>query len=105
MFERGLVAEVKSLLAAGYTAADPGMRGIGYRQLLDMRSGCETLMAARDRVARDTRRYAKRQLTFFRSLPGVSWIDVDRGGDFMARVEDFLSAGASRPGTGSAPME
>ncbi len=97
MFEQGLVGEVKRLLAGGCGASDPGMRGIGYRQLLDMRGGCETLKEARDRIARDTRRYAKRQLTFFRSVPGVSWIDVDQPGDLLARVEDFLNADAVPP--------
>jgi tRNA dimethylallyltransferase len=99
MFERGLVDEVKRLLAAGYTASDPGMRGIGYRQLLEMRGGCETLAAVRERIARDTRRYAKRQLTFFRSVPGVSWVDPDRPEDIMSRVYAFLRADADRPGT------
>jgi tRNA dimethylallyltransferase len=40
MFADGLVGEVKNLLAMGYTAADPGLRGIGYREILSMRAGC-----------------------------------------------------------------
>jgi tRNA dimethylallyltransferase len=90
MFEAGLVDEVKGLLAAGYSDSDPGMRGIGYRQLLAMRDGCETLRDVRDRVAMATRRYAKRQITFIRAVPGVSWIDADRSDDVMARIEEFL---------------
>jgi tRNA dimethylallyltransferase len=73
MFSEGLVQEVKKLLALGYRPSDPGMRGIGYREILAMRSGCETLAHVRELVKRNSRRYAKRQLTFFKSVQGVKW--------------------------------
>jgi tRNA dimethylallyltransferase len=90
MFEKGLVDEVKRLLAAGYRASHPGMRGIGYRQLLEIRAGCETLRLVRDRIAADTRRYAKRQITFFRSVPGVAWVGMDRPAETATRIEAFV---------------
>lgn len=77
MFRAGLLEEVKALLARGYGPGDPGMRGIGYRELLEMRAGCETLAEVRARISQSTRRYAKRQLTFFRSVPGVCWLSPD----------------------------
>ena len=77
MFADGLVEEVKQLLARGFGPGDPGMRGIGYREFLEMRAGCETIRQVRECIARNSRRYAKRQLTFFRSVPGVTWIDAD----------------------------
>lgn len=90
MFRAGLLDEVRSLLARGYGARDPGMRGIGYRELLDMRAGCETLAMVRERIARSTRRYAKRQLTFFRSVPGVCWTSPESLPDIRAWVEAFV---------------
>ena len=90
MFGAGLVGEVKALLAAGYGADDPGLRGIGYREVLEMRSGCETFGAVRDRIARSTRRYAKRQLTFFRAVPGVRWMDPDDPTAVGAAMDAFV---------------
>ena len=66
----GLAAEVKALLARGYTAADPGMRGIGYREFL---SEAPSPQEVEEAIKGNSRRYAKRQITFFRSLPGVHW--------------------------------
>jgi tRNA dimethylallyltransferase len=91
MFRAGLVDEVKRLLAMGYGPADPGMRGIGYRQLLDMRSGCETLDGTRERIARETRRYAKRQLTFFRAVPGVEWMSPVAAMAIRERMDAFMA--------------
>jgi tRNA dimethylallyltransferase len=85
------VDEVKGLLAMGYGPADPGMRGIGYRQLLDMRWGCETLAAVRGRIARETRRYAKRQLTFFRSVPDVAWMSPADAAGIRDRIDAFMA--------------
>jgi len=90
MFDSGLVAEVASLLDRGYGPRDPGMRGIGYRELLQMRRGCGTLADARELIAQSTRRYAKRQLTFFRAVPGVSWVSPDRAAEVTERIETFL---------------
>jgi len=90
MFSAGLVEEVKGLLAAGFGPADPGMRGIGYREILEMRAGCETFPAVRERIALSTRHYAKRQLTFFRAVPGVRWMDPDDDAAIRAAVEAFI---------------
>lgn len=83
MFSRGLVEEVKGLAGQGYGPADPGMRGIGYREFFQMReAGCMTLKDVRDLIKRNSRRYAKRQMTFFRSFPGVTWIHPEERGFF-----------------------
>ena len=91
MFVEGLLDEVKSLLAMGFGREDPGMRGIGYRELLQMRSGCETLRDARERIARSTRRYAKRQITFFRTVPGVRWVDAAHPAGLPEEIEAFIA--------------
>jgi tRNA dimethylallyltransferase len=92
MFEAGLVSEVARLLERGYGPRDPGMGGIGYRELLQMRRGCETLAEVRQRICRSTRRYAKRQLTFFRGVPGVCWMSPEGPGEIQDRIETFLSS-------------
>lgn len=78
MFAAGLTGEVRGLLAAGRSETDPGMQAIGYREFLEARrTGCLRLRDVRDRIALNTRRYAKRQLVFFRTLPGVEWFSAD----------------------------
>ncbi len=105
MFSNGLVEEVKSLLERGFGPADPGMRGIGYREILSTRSGCLTLGGARELIKRNSRRYAKRQLTFFRTVPGVQWFHPrqaaeikDLIGEFVLRAEPGGNRGAGTPG-------
>lgn len=78
MLERGLVREVKALLRQGYGPRDPGLRAIGYREFLEMRSGCATLREVGEQIAANTARFAKRQMTFFRAFPGVRWVPPDR---------------------------
>jgi len=75
MFERGLVKEIVSLLERGCKRDDPGMQGIGYREFFEMQKGCLSIWGVRELIKRNSRRYAKRQLTFFRSLPEVLWFD------------------------------
>ncbi len=90
MFAQGLVGELVSLLERGYTAADPGMQGIGYHEFFRMRLGCLSLAGVRDLIGQNTRRYAKRQLTFFRSIPGVHWFHPDQGEEIRRLIEGFL---------------
>jgi tRNA dimethylallyltransferase len=92
MFEQGLPGEMKKLLAMGYGPDDPGMRGIGYREFLEMRQGCMTMADVREAIVRDSRRYAKRQLTFFHAIRGVEWVHPDDLDGIRARVDAFLSA-------------
>ena len=67
MVERGLVSEVRSLLEAGYTFDDPGMTATGYREIAHYLEGGQTLEEAMEEIRRNTRRYARRQLTWFRN--------------------------------------
>jgi tRNA dimethylallyltransferase len=81
MFRLGLPVEVRRLSEAGYTPDDPGLRAIGYREFfvrdIDGKNGwrlSEDLAGVEALVAQNSRRYAKRQITFFASIPGVKWI-------------------------------
>ena len=78
MVDRGLVAEVRGLLDAGYAEDAPGMTGTGYREIAAHLRGEATLDEAMDLIRRNTRRYARRQLTWFRhQLPeGIVHVDA-----------------------------
>ncbi len=66
MAEEGLVAEVERLLQEGYGLDDPGMTGTGYREVAAFLAGDTSLDEALDRMRSQTRKYARRQLTWFR---------------------------------------
>jgi tRNA dimethylallyltransferase len=90
MFQRGLVDEVKELLKRGYGRKDPGMRGIGYREFFRMQEGCFGYSDLKEMIKRNTRRYAKRQITFFKSLPEVTWRHPDDRSGLAEEVSRFL---------------
>jgi len=76
MFERGLVEEVRGLLAAGLTEDAPPFKALGYRHALAVLRGAMTAEAAAARTAVDSRRYAKRQMTWFRRMDGIVWLEA-----------------------------
>jgi tRNA dimethylallyltransferase len=90
MFRQGLKEEVKELLRRGYGPEDPGLRGIGYREFLQMREGCPTLSEVREAVQRNSRRYAKRQITFFNGLPEVHWVPAEASEAVARLIDGFL---------------
>jgi tRNA dimethylallyltransferase len=90
MFDAGLAGEVKRLIARGYGPRDPGMRGIGYREFFEMQRGCTTLAGVQEQIARDSRRYAKRQLTFFRAIAGVEWVHPDDQRSLQSLLSAFI---------------
>jgi len=76
MRERGLAAEVEGLLASGLDPGLPAFQAIGYRQFARHARGEWTLERAVEETIRATRRFAKRQETWFRKEPGVTWFDA-----------------------------
>ncbi|WP_088536681.1 tRNA (adenosine(37)-N6)-dimethylallyltransferase MiaA [Geobacter sp. DSM 9736] len=94
MFDRGLIGEVERLLHAGYSSDQKSMRSIGYRQVCAFLNGEYGLEEAVRLVKRDTRRYAKRQMTWFRTDPEIKWVEYPRNFDTICcNVIDFLSKG------------
>ena len=75
MLEQGLVQEVKSLQERGCTRDMVSMQGLGYKEILDYLSGVLTLDEAVYILKRDTRHFAKRQLTWFRREKDVIWVN------------------------------
>ncbi|MCP4203806.1 MAG: tRNA (adenosine(37)-N6)-dimethylallyltransferase MiaA [bacterium] len=76
MLDAGWVHEVESLLDRGYSGEEPAFQAIGYRQLVQHLRGGVSLGEAMEDTIRSTRRYAKRQLTWFRKDPAVAWFDA-----------------------------
>jgi tRNA dimethylallyltransferase len=76
MAEAGWVDEVKHLLAGGSLPTAPAFQAIGYRQVIRHIRGEWSLDRALEDAARETRRFAKRQLTWFRKEPAVDWIEA-----------------------------
>lgn len=74
MFERGLVEELRTLLERGYPSGCKPFEALGYRQALRIIRGQMDQAEAIVQTQRDTRRYAKRQLTWFRKEPDAIWI-------------------------------
>jgi len=94
MFRAGLAAEVRRLYEAGFTPENPGLKAIGYREFFVRDPGgawrlSEDLAGLEALVAQNSRRYAKRQITFFASIPGVKWIDCE--GDAMPDLGEIIN--------------
>lgn len=76
MIRQGWLDEVRELIAGGATGDEKPLRGLGYRDIVRHLKGEMDIDNAIERIQRDTRRFAKRQLTFFRMIDGVRWLDV-----------------------------
>jgi tRNA dimethylallyltransferase len=91
MFREGVVDEVRALWSAGYTRRFAPLRSIGYREVGWLLDGRIDPPETRARIAIATRRYAKRQRTWFRREPGVRWLDArDRAAALAAILQDDL---------------
>jgi len=101
MVAMGWVGEVEGLLKAGWDPGLPAFQAIGYRQLAQHVRGEIGLDQAVEETIRATRRYAKRQVTWFRREPDVVWFtadDPDSTDATTSRVLDFLkNQGAGNP--------
>ena len=89
LFDRGLEQEVRELVGQGYGPSDPGLRGIGYAEFFPYLAGAVNLSNVRDAILVHSRQYAKRQLTFFRSIPGVQWFHPDEQAQILALIRGW----------------
>ena len=86
MLANGLIAEVESLLAAGYTRETVALQSFGYRELIAYLDGECTYLEAVQQLKQNTRRFAKRQLTWFRKDTRVEWIDRESTPDVVTHL-------------------
>ena len=75
MLEDGLVEEVENLYRSGVDEKCQSMQGIGYKEVLDYLKNRVSYSTMSDIIKQNTRNYAKRQITFFKKLPGLVWLD------------------------------
>jgi tRNA dimethylallyltransferase len=76
MIKSGLILEVKQLLASGIKRSATSLQAIGYKELIKYLNGEESLEQASEIIKQETRRYAKRQLTWFKRDVRINWIDI-----------------------------
>ena len=75
MVSEGLVEEVRALKAKGYTKEMVSMQGLGYKEMLDYLEGLDSFEHAVEIIKRDTRHFAKRQITWFKRESDVIWLN------------------------------
>ncbi|HEV3061572.1 MAG TPA: tRNA (adenosine(37)-N6)-dimethylallyltransferase MiaA [Vicinamibacterales bacterium] len=90
-FERGLLDEIRTLLARGIPETARPFGGLVYRQALEHLRGVRDEPATRALIAQENRRYARRQLIWFRKEPNLGWFDgPGESASALARVVEFL---------------
>lgn len=91
MISKGLIDEVKALLDMGYSPELPAMKGHGYRELCEYFLGKISLDKAVEAIKRDTRHYAKRQITWFKKWIDIEWFHPDKVREIKDRIERWLN--------------
>jgi len=92
MIEAGLIDEVKGLLGKGYSPNLKSMQSIGYRHMVDLIENRLSIDEALRTLRRDTRRYAKRQLTWFNADPEIVWFNPAQLDDISRTIKTFLNS-------------
>ena len=94
MLAHGLVAEARSIWARGYDRNLPALQALGYKQLFAHFAGECSFDEAVEAIKRETRRFAKRQLTWFRRDGRIAWLDITQYSPvgLLNAACDFLQA-------------
>ena len=93
MLEAGLMDEIKALLASGISPSCTAMQAIGYKEFVDALAGYGTAEEAADQVRQSSRRYAKRQLTWFRRNKEMNWLirrEGESGEEIIERARQLI---------------
>ena len=91
MLESGLQREVEGLLDAGYAPELKSMQSIGYSHMIKLLNDEWTKEEMLEYLTRDTRRYAKRQFTWFKKIKGISWIGTKDLEQVTIDVNEFIN--------------
>lgn len=89
MFDNGLVDEVKGLLLNGIDENCQSMQAIGYKEVVKCLKNGDNESTMRDIIKQNTRRYAKRQITFFKKLPNLVWLE--KGETSAERIAELIN--------------
>lgn len=76
MVQNGLIKEVEDLIEKGYTLDNNSMQGIGYKQIIESKNGEYDIDFAIDKIKQLSRNYAKRQITWFKKIPNIVWLNA-----------------------------
>ena len=90
MFERGLIQEVEDLLQKGIDENSPPFRALGYKHALQYLKKEIPLEEAISLTKRDTRRYAKRQMTWFKKMKGIEWFSPHDYSSIVKTIKDSV---------------
>ncbi|HEY5497998.1 MAG TPA: tRNA dimethylallyltransferase, partial [Syntrophales bacterium] len=91
MIAAGLVEETRELLARGYREDLKPMQSLGYKHIFNYLKGICSLEEAQALMARDTRKYAKRQMTWFRAEKDMIWMSPDDMPGIRQVIANFLN--------------
>jgi tRNA dimethylallyltransferase len=94
MIDSGLVEEVQRLLAEGWPKTSISMQGLGYKEIVSYLEGEFTLSRAIELLKRNTRHFAKRQLSWFRHMQDIEWVDLTDPTKFSAHwklINDIIT--------------
>jgi len=90
MFNQGIVEEVEALLKSGVEETSPPFRALGYKHVLGHLKKDLSIEEAIDLTKKDTRHYAKRQMTWFRKMEGIHWFNPHDFSSMASTIQDLL---------------
>ena len=93
LISEGLVNEVNDLLEKGYDKDLPSMKGIGYKEIIGFLDGEYDLFDAKELIMKNTRHYAKRQITWLKRYDFVQWIEISKGETVGEIVDRIIGSG------------
>ena len=94
MLRQGLLEEIKALLAEGVPEKCTAMQAIGYKEFVDALAGRSSIETATELVQQSSRKYAKRQLTWFRRNPAIHWLRRESGegtSEILSKARQILA--------------
>ena len=92
MMEHDLEEEVRSLLMSGIPKTAQALKGIGYREMIPVIEGEAGVKEAEELIAQHTRQFAKRQMTWWRHMPYIRWVERNREDDWIRETEAIVSS-------------
>lgn len=90
MFKKGLVEEVESIIAKGYDKSINALNTVGYKEVIEFLEGSISLESAIELIKRNTRRFAKRQLTWFNKDNRIKWMKISTSEDLINSAQEIL---------------
>ena len=90
MIEEGLKSEVEALLASGVPENAQAFKGIGYKEMIPVLRGEYSLEEAEVLIAQNTRHFAKRQLTWYRRMPYIHWVERTDTDTWLREIEAYV---------------